>query len=66
LKVSADAAAKTYDDLIVENPDTFPRNGRLDIEALRSILAIMVEGEELAATPRGDIRKYLDETLLSE
>jgi len=66
LKVMADAAAKTYDDLIVKNPDTFPRNGRLDTDALRSILAIMVEGEELAAMPQGDIRKYLDETLLGE
>jgi ABC-type nitrate/sulfonate/bicarbonate transport system substrate-binding protein len=66
LKVSADAAAKTYDDLIVKNPDTFPRSGRLDVDALRSILAIMVEGEELAAVPQGDIRKYIDETLLSE
>ena len=66
LKVSPDAVAKTYDDLIVRNPDTFPRNGRLDAEALRAMLAIMVEGEELAAMPQGDIRKYLDETLLGE
>jgi ABC-type nitrate/sulfonate/bicarbonate transport system substrate-binding protein len=66
LKVSPDAVAKTYDDLIVRNPDTFPRNGRLDAEALRAMLATMVEGEELAAMPQGDIRKYLDETLLGE
>ena len=64
LKVSADAAAKTYDDLIVKNPDTFPRNGRLDMDALRSIITIMVEGEELGAMPKGDLGKYLDETLL--
>jgi len=66
LKVSADAAAKTYDDLIVRNPDTFPRNGRLDPDALRSMLSIMVEGEELARMPQGDPRKYLDETLLPD
>ncbi len=50
----------------MKNPDTFPRNGRLDADALRAMLAIMVEGEELAAMPQGDIRKYLDETLLGE
>jgi ABC-type nitrate/sulfonate/bicarbonate transport system substrate-binding protein len=64
LKVSGDAAAKTYDALIVRNPDTFPRSGRLDIEALRAMIAIMVEGEELSAMPKGDLGKYLDETLL--
>jgi ABC-type nitrate/sulfonate/bicarbonate transport system substrate-binding protein len=64
LKVSADAATKTYDDLIVKNPDTLPRNGRLDMDALRAIIAIMVAGEELGATPKGDLGKYLDETLL--
>ncbi len=66
LKVSAQAVAKTYDDLIVRNPDTFPRDGRLDIETLRAMLAIMVEGDELNAMPRGDLRKYLDETLLDK
>ncbi len=64
LKVPADAASKTYDDLVAKNPDTFPRSGKLDVEALRSIIAIMVEGEELNATPQGDLHKYLDETLL--
>jgi ABC-type nitrate/sulfonate/bicarbonate transport system substrate-binding protein len=66
LKVSADAAAKTYDDLIVRNPDTFPRNGRLDSDTLRAMLTVMVEGEELNAMPQGDMRKYLDDTLLAE
>jgi NitT/TauT family transport system substrate-binding protein len=64
LKVPADAASKTYDDLIVKNPDTFPRNGRLDPDALHSIVSIMVEGEELGAMPPGDLGKYLDDTLL--
>jgi NitT/TauT family transport system substrate-binding protein len=64
LKVSADAASKTYDDLIVKNPDTFPASGRLDPDALREIVSIMVEGEELGAMPKGDLGKYLDDTLL--
>jgi NitT/TauT family transport system substrate-binding protein len=64
LKVSANAAAQTYDDLVVRNPDAFPRGGRADLDALRSMIAIMVEGEELAAVPQGDVRKYLDESLL--
>jgi len=64
LKVAHDAVAKTYDDLIVKNPNTFPRSGRLDTDALRAIIAVMVEGEELGATPAGDLHKYIDETLL--
>jgi hypothetical protein len=30
------------------------------------MLAIMVESVELTAMPRGDIRRYLDETLLGD
>ena len=64
LKVPADAAAKTYDDLIVKNPDTFPRDGRLDPTALKEMVSIMVEGEELPAMPQGDLGRYLDDSLL--
>jgi NitT/TauT family transport system substrate-binding protein len=64
LKVPADAAAKTYDDLIVKNPDTFPRDGRLDPAALKEMVSIMVEGEELPAMPQGDLGRYLDDSLL--
>jgi NitT/TauT family transport system substrate-binding protein len=64
LKVPAAAAAKTYDDLIVKNPDTFPRDGRLDPAALKEMVSIMVEGEELSAMPQGDLARYLDDTLL--
>jgi NitT/TauT family transport system substrate-binding protein len=64
LKVPADAAAKTYDDLIVRNPDTFPHDGRLDPAALKEMVSIMVEGEELAAMPQGDLGRYLDDTLI--
>ena len=44
--------------------DTYPLSGRIDDEALRAIIGIMVEGEELATKPGGDIHKYVDETLL--
>lgn len=64
LKVPLDAAVKTYDDLIVKNPDTFPRSGRMDPDALKEIVSIMVEGEELGAAPKGDLGKYLDDSLL--
>jgi ABC-type nitrate/sulfonate/bicarbonate transport system substrate-binding protein len=64
LKVSADAASKTYDDLVVRNPDTFPRSGRLDMDELHAIITAMVEGAELPGAPQGDLRKYVDETLL--
>jgi NitT/TauT family transport system substrate-binding protein len=64
LKVPADAAAKTYDDLIAKNPDTFPRDGRLDPGALKEMVSIMVEGEELTAMPQGDLGRYLDDSLL--
>jgi ABC-type nitrate/sulfonate/bicarbonate transport system substrate-binding protein len=48
LKVPLDAAAKTYDDLIVKNPDTFPRSGRMDPAALKDIVSIMCELEDLS------------------
>lgn len=64
LKVPADAAAKTYDELVIRNPDAFPSTGRVDPDALRTIVGIMVEGEELKAAPRGDVGKYLDLSLL--
>jgi ABC-type nitrate/sulfonate/bicarbonate transport system substrate-binding protein len=64
LKVPLESAVKTYDDLVLKNPDTYPRSGRLDNTALHSILGIMVEGEEISAMPTSDIRKYVDETLL--
>lgn len=63
-KVPPDAVAKTYDDLVLKNPGSFPRGGRLDNATLRDMIGIMLEGEELAAPPGGDIRKYIDETLL--
>jgi ABC-type nitrate/sulfonate/bicarbonate transport system substrate-binding protein len=64
LKVSADAAARTYESLIVQNKNTFSRDGKIDPEALRNIVTVMVEGEELPAMPKGDLSKYLDETMV--
>jgi ABC-type nitrate/sulfonate/bicarbonate transport system substrate-binding protein len=64
LKLSPEIAAATYDELIVKNKDTYPRDGKVDLEVLRAMIDIMVEGEELAAKPQGDIRRYLDDTML--
>lgn len=66
LKVPPDAAAKSYDALVLENPESFPADGRIDPAALREMIAVMIEGEELKAMPGGDLRKYIDESLLAE
>ena len=50
--------------MIVKNKDTYPRDGKVDLEVLRAMIDIMVEGEELPAKPQGDIRRYLDDTML--
>jgi len=64
LKLSPEIAAATYDELIVKNKDTYPRDGKVDLEVLRAMIDIMVEGEELPAMPQGDVRRYLDDTML--
>ena len=64
LKLSPEIAAATYDELIVKNRDTYPRDGRVDLDVLRGMIDVMVEGEELAARPTGDLRRYLDDTML--
>ena len=65
LKLAPDIAAATYDELIVKNADTFPRNGMVDLDVLQAMIDVMVEGEELAARPKGDIRRYLDDAMLA-
>ncbi len=65
LKLSPEIAAASYDELIVTNKDTYPRDGKVDLEVLRAMIDIMVEGEELPAKPQGDIRRYLDDTMLA-
>ena len=37
--------------MIVKNKDTYPRDGMVDLEVLRAMIDIMVEGEELPAKP---------------
>jgi hypothetical protein len=34
------------------------------MDELHAIITAMVEGAELPAVPQGDLRKYVDETLL--
>ena len=65
LKLAPDIAAATYDELIVKNADTFPRNGMVDLDVLQAMIDVMVEGEELPARPKGDIRRYLDDSMLA-
>jgi NitT/TauT family transport system substrate-binding protein len=64
LKLSPEIAAASYDELIVKNKDTYPSDGKVDLEVLRAMIDVMVEGEELPARPQGDIRRYLDDTML--
>jgi NitT/TauT family transport system substrate-binding protein len=64
LKLKPEIAAATYDALIVNGADTYPRDGKVDLDVLRAMIDIMVEGEELPARPQGDIGRYLDDTML--
>src|SRR5262245_59641904 len=65
LKLAPDIAAATYDALIVKNTDTFSRSGMVDLDVLQAMIDVMVEGEELPARPKGDIRRYLDDSMLA-
>ena len=38
------------------------RQGRSDV--LSGMIDVMIEGEELAARPQGDLRRFLDDTML--
>jgi ABC-type nitrate/sulfonate/bicarbonate transport system substrate-binding protein len=64
LKLAPEVAVATYDELIVRAKDVYPRDGKVDFEALKAVIDIMVEGGELLGPPQGDIRKYVDETML--
>jgi ABC-type nitrate/sulfonate/bicarbonate transport system substrate-binding protein len=64
LKIAPDIAAKTYEELIVNTKGTYPLDGKVDYDVLKSVIEIMVEGEELPAFPKGDLHKYVDETML--
>lgn len=65
LKLQPAIAAATYDELIAKSPNTFPRDGKVDLDVLRGMIDVMVEGEELPAPPKGDLRRFLDDTMLS-
>ncbi len=65
LKLQPAIAAATYDELIAKSPNTFPRDGKVDLDVLRGMIDVMVEGEELPAAPKGDLRRFLDDTMLS-
>jgi ABC-type nitrate/sulfonate/bicarbonate transport system substrate-binding protein len=65
LKLSPEIAAATYDELIVKSKDTFPRDGKVGPDVLLGMIDVMVEGEELPARPKGDVRRYLDDTMLA-
>ena len=63
LKIAPAAAAQSYDQLVARDK-AYPRDGKIDREALRAMVEIMVEGKELAAPPQGDVGKYIDDRLL--
>jgi ABC-type nitrate/sulfonate/bicarbonate transport system substrate-binding protein len=64
LKLTPEIAAQSYDQLVVRN-QAYPRDGKVDLDALRAVVEIMVEGKELPAVPQGDVRKYVDDRLLA-
>jgi len=64
LKLAPEVAVAAYDELIVRAKVAYPRDGKVDLEALKAVIDIMVEGGELIGPPQGDVRKYVDETML--
>jgi hypothetical protein len=52
--------------IAAKTKDTYPRDGRMDLDVFRAMIDVMVEGEELPAKPQGDVRRYLDETMLAK
>lgn len=64
LKIAPDIAAKTYDELIVNTKGAYPLDGKADFDVLKTVIEIMVEGGELAEFPKGDLHRYVDETML--
>jgi ABC-type nitrate/sulfonate/bicarbonate transport system substrate-binding protein len=64
LKITPQIATQSYDQLVVRD-HAYPRDGKVDLDALRAVVEIMVEGKELPAKPQGDVTKYVDERLLA-
>jgi ABC-type nitrate/sulfonate/bicarbonate transport system substrate-binding protein len=65
LKQTPQVAAATYDELILKSTDTYPRDGKVGLDVLSGMIDVMVEGEELPAKPAGDLRRFLDDTMLA-
>ncbi|HEX4556105.1 MAG TPA: ABC transporter substrate-binding protein [Xanthobacteraceae bacterium] len=63
LKITPQIATQSYDQLVVRD-HAYPRDGKVDLDALRAVVEIMVEGKELPARPQGDVTKYVDDRLL--
>jgi NitT/TauT family transport system substrate-binding protein len=64
MKLPADIANKTYEEMILKHSDTYPRDGRTDLQAVRAVVNIMVEGGELTTMPKSEVREYVDERML--
>jgi NitT/TauT family transport system substrate-binding protein len=64
LNIKPDVASKTYDELTIRNPDIYPHDGKVQIDALRATMQIMVEGGELPAMPKGDLRRFMNDAML--
>jgi ABC-type nitrate/sulfonate/bicarbonate transport system substrate-binding protein len=64
LKQTPEIAAATYDELVVNTKDAYPRDGKVSLDVLSGMIDVMVEGEELPARPQGDLSRYLDPTML--
>jgi ABC-type nitrate/sulfonate/bicarbonate transport system substrate-binding protein len=64
LKITPQIATQSYDQLVVRD-HAYPRDGKVDLDGLRAVVEIMVEGKELPGKPQGDVTKYVDERLLA-
>ena len=64
LKITPQIATQSYDQLVTRD-HAYPRDGKVDLDALRAVVEIMVEGKELPGKPQGDVTKYVDERLLA-
>jgi ABC-type nitrate/sulfonate/bicarbonate transport system substrate-binding protein len=64
LKIPADIAGETYEELIINTKGAYPLDGKVDYGVLKSVIDIMVDSGELASFPKGDLHKYVDESML--
>jgi ABC-type nitrate/sulfonate/bicarbonate transport system substrate-binding protein len=64
LKIAPDIAHDTYEELIVNTKGAYPRDGKVGIDVVKSVVDIMVDSGELSSYPKGDLHKYLDDSML--